>query len=275
MPRPCSTRPGSARSSKPLQRRPGRPRYLALILEPFIIAGLAILAVRIRQWMMPVMFVAAASRSSPAHRSSSAPCCSPSQSSAWPPRWSRIHLRTGLTRAARDSEPASRDSEPHALRRHCCRACRRSPCRRSRCRSSDPSSTVAARAPRRPISPGSRSACRISLFREPVRRPSGGSTSSRRRSPGRSWSVPSILALVIHVASAGRLLRPLPGPRDDLPRASTSPIAGSSLVAGSRRFHRILLVMPPVHPGRAPQGKVPAPEFTKRTPAVRPQPTRP
>lgn len=34
--------------------------YLALVLEPFLILGLALIACRLRQWMLPIMMVAAA-----------------------------------------------------------------------------------------------------------------------------------------------------------------------------------------------------------------------
>ncbi len=67
--------------------------YLALSLEPFIIAGLAVLAVRIRQWMIPVMIVAAVVAIATGSALEFGALLLAVAIVGWPPRWSRLHLR--------------------------------------------------------------------------------------------------------------------------------------------------------------------------------------
>lgn len=66
--------------------------YLLLVLEPLVIAGLAILAARLRQWMLPILAFAilgAVWADAPLEFGA---LLLATAIMSWPPRWSRTHL---------------------------------------------------------------------------------------------------------------------------------------------------------------------------------------
>ena len=67
--------------------------YALLILEPLVIAGLAILAARLRQWMLPLVAFAALGAVWAGVPLEMGALLLAIAIMSWPPRWSRTHLR--------------------------------------------------------------------------------------------------------------------------------------------------------------------------------------
>jgi hypothetical protein len=67
--------------------------YLVLTLEPFAIIGIAVLATRLRQWMLPIVVLAAVAALLAHAPLEFGAFLLAVSIMAWPPRWSRTHLR--------------------------------------------------------------------------------------------------------------------------------------------------------------------------------------
>lgn len=75
-----------------LHRQPG-VAYVLLVLEPLVLAGIAVLAAKLRQWMLPMLAFAAFGAVWAGAMLELGALLLATAIMSWPPRWSRTHLR--------------------------------------------------------------------------------------------------------------------------------------------------------------------------------------